>query len=117
MGLNALTRSVALDYGKYGIRANAVAPAKSLERGRATLEADPLEDQACRDCYPVDRYGEPEAVAAAALFLASDEASFVTGIVLTADGGLTLQSPEALVRPSFRRRWRDDILAPVDAPQ
>ena len=81
VGLNALTRSVALDYGKYGIRANAVAPAKSLERGRATLEADPLEDQACRDCYPVDRYGEPEGVAAAALFLASDEASFVTGIV------------------------------------
>ena len=64
-----------------------------------------------------NRWREAEGVAAAALFLASDEASFVTGIVLTADGGLTLQSPEALVRPSFRRRWRDDILAPVDAPQ
>jgi hypothetical protein len=32
--------------------------------------------------------------------------------VLTADGGLTLQSPEALVRPSFRARWRDDLLVP-----
>ena len=117
-GLNALTRSVALDYGKYGIRANAVAPGQIVgERGKATLEADPLEDQACRDCYPIGRYGEPEEIAAAALFLASNDASFVTGIVLTADGGLTLQSPEALVRPSFRRRWRDDILAPINAPQ
>ena len=117
-GLNALTRSVALDYGKYGIRANAVAPGQIVgERGKATLESDPLEDQACRDCYPIGRYGEPEEIAAAALFLASNDASFVTGIVLTADGGLTLQSPEALVRPSFRRRWRDDILAPVNAPQ
>jgi len=113
-GLNALTRSIALDYGREGIRCNAVAPGQIVgERERERLAADPLEDQLSRDCYPIGRYGYPEEIANAALFLASDEASFVTGIVLTADGGLTLQSPEALVRPSFRRRWRDDILVPV----
>ncbi len=82
------------------------------ERGAERIDQDPLEDQLSRDCYPIGRYGYPEEIASCAAFLASDDASFVTGIVLTADGGLTLQSPEALVRPSFRSRWRDDILVP-----
>ncbi|MEN9938862.1 MAG: hypothetical protein RLZZ387_5441 [Chloroflexota bacterium] len=112
-GVNALARSVALDYGRDGIRCNAIAPGQIVgEREAATLAHNPLEDQLSRDCYPLGRYGRPEDVAGAALFLASDDASFVTGVVLTVDGGLTLQSPEALVRPSFRSRWRDDILAP-----
>ena len=112
-GVNALARSVALEYGRDGIRCNAIAPGQIVgERQSAQLADDPLEDQLSRDCYPLGRYGSPEEIANCALFLASDEASFVTGIVLTADGGLTLQSPEALVRPSFRSRWRDDILVP-----
>jgi NAD(P)-dependent dehydrogenase (short-subunit alcohol dehydrogenase family) len=112
-GLNALTRSVALEYGRDGIRCNAIAPGQIVgERGSATLADDPLEEQLSRDCYPLGRYGRPEEIAGCALFLASDDASFVTGSVLTADGGLTLQSPEALVRPSFRARWRDDLLVP-----
>ena len=80
MGLNALTRSVALDDG------NMASAPMQLPRPNRWRE------------------GEPEGVAAAALFLASDEASFLTSIVLTADGGLTLQSSEALVRTSFRPR-------------
>jgi NAD(P)-dependent dehydrogenase (short-subunit alcohol dehydrogenase family) len=64
------------------------------------------------DLYPIGRYGCPEDIANVALFLASDEAAFVTGIVLVADGGLTLQSPEAVARPAFRKRWRKDILVP-----
>jgi len=117
-GLNALMRSIAVDYGRQGIRCNAIAPGQIVgERERARLAQNPVEDAACRDCYPIGRYGYPEEIANVALFLASDEASFVTGVVLTADGGLTLQSPEALVRPSFRRRWRDDILMPQPIPE
>lgn len=113
-GLNALTRSVALDYGRDGIRCNAIAPGQIVgEREAARMADDPLEDQLSRDCYPLGRYGRPDEIAGCALFLASDDASFVTGTVLTADGGLTLQSPEALVRPSFRSRWRDDLLVPT----
>ncbi|MDQ5851977.1 MAG: SDR family oxidoreductase [Chloroflexota bacterium] len=112
-GLNALARSVALEYGRDGIRCNAIAPGQIVgESQSASLAGDPLEDQLSRDCYPLGRYGRPEEIASCALFLASDDASFVTGTVLTADGGLTIQSPEALVRPSFRSRWRDDILIP-----
>ncbi|HMO56969.1 MAG TPA: SDR family oxidoreductase [Roseiflexaceae bacterium] len=112
-GLNALTRSVALDHGRDGIRCNAIAPGQIVgEREAQQMLTDPLEDQLSRDCYPLGRYGRPDEIAACALFLASDDASFVTGAVLTADGGLTLQSPEALVRPSFRSRWRDDLLVP-----
>jgi NAD(P)-dependent dehydrogenase (short-subunit alcohol dehydrogenase family) len=116
-GLNALTRSVALDYGRDGIRCNAIAPGQIVgEREAARMVDDPLEDQLSRDCYPLGRYGRPDEIAGCALFLASDDASFVTGVVLTADGGLTLQSPEALVRPSFRSRWRDDVLVPQPQP-
>ena len=108
-----MTRSVALDYGRDGIRCNAIAPGQIVgERESARMADQPLEDQLSRDCYPLGRYGRPEEIAGCALFLASDDASFVTGTVLTADGGLTLQSPEALVRPSFRSRWRDDVLVP-----
>jgi len=112
-GLNALTRSVALEYGRDGIRCNAIAPGQIVGDRPAPATAEQLlEDQLSRDCYPLGRYGRPDEIANCALFLASDEASFVTGAILTADGGLTLQSPEALVRPSFRARWRDDTLIP-----
>lgn len=114
-GLNALTRSVAMEYGRDNIRCNAIAPGQIVgEREAARMVDDPLEDQMSRDCYPLGRYGRPDEIAGCALFMASDDASFVTGVILMADGGLTLQSPEALVRPSFRSRWRDDILVPQE---
>lgn len=116
-GLNALTRSIALDYGRDGIRANAIAPGSIVgERNAPWITGDPLEDAANRDCYPIGRYGRPEDIANVALFLASDEAAFVTGALLVADGGHTLQLPEALVRPHFRLRWRDDVLVPQQPP-
>jgi len=112
-GLNGLTRSLAMEYGRQGIRCNAIAPGLIVgARQQAAMQADTLEDTMNRDLYPVGRYGKPEDIAQVALFLASDEAAFVTGIVLVADGGLTLQSPEAIARPAFRKRWRDDLLVP-----
>ncbi len=112
-GLNGLTRSLAMEYGRSGIRCNAIAPGLIVgARQQEAMKQDVLEDQMNTDLYPVGRYGRPEDIANVALFLASDEAAFVTGIVLVADGGLTLQSPEAIARPAFRKRWRDDILVP-----
>jgi len=117
-GVNALARSIALDYGRDNIRCNCIAPGLIVgARQQEAMASDPLEDQMNRDCYPIGRYGRPEDIANVALFLASDQAAFVTGIVLVADGGLTLQSPEALVRPSFRKRWRDDVLVTKPADE
>lgn len=112
-GLNGLTRSLAMEYGRSGIRCNAIAPGLIVgARQQEALQHDPLEEQMNIDLYPVGRYGRPEDIANVALFLASDEAAFVTGIVMVADGGLTLQSPEAIARPAFRKRWRDNVLVP-----
>ncbi len=112
-GLNGLTRSLAMEYGRSGIRCNAIAPGLIVgTRQQEAMQADELEDQMNRDLYPIGRYGNPQDIANVALFLASDEAAFVTGIVLVADGGLTLQSPEAIARPAFRKRWRDTLLVP-----
>jgi NAD(P)-dependent dehydrogenase (short-subunit alcohol dehydrogenase family) len=107
--LNGLTRNIALDYGPKGIRANAIAPG-AIFSSSAAARLDEEEAKSIRDNYPIGRWGAPEDVANAALYLASDEASFVTGAVLTVDGGLTIQTPEGAVRKSFRARWRSSRL-------
>ncbi len=89
-----LTRSMALDYAREGIRVNCLCPGTidtpSLQK-RLALSADP---ECERDRFlarqPVGRFGTAEEVAAAALYLVSDEASFVTGTVFAVDGGMSL---------------------------
>jgi NAD(P)-dependent dehydrogenase (short-subunit alcohol dehydrogenase family) len=115
-GVIGLTRNLAIDYGLKGIRVNAICPGLIVnEQTEAHLLADEAEARGSRDPYLVGRWGRPQDVAFAALYLASDEAAFVTGTVLAVDGGLTCQSPEATIRPSFRRRWRGDIATIQDA--
>ncbi|HXI17209.1 MAG TPA: SDR family NAD(P)-dependent oxidoreductase [Chloroflexota bacterium] len=110
-GILGLTRSMALDYGPYGIRANAICPGLILnDRTRPRVEADEDELRNNVDCYPLGRIGTPEDIANAALFLASNEASWVTGITMMVDGGLTIQSVEAVIRPSFRKRWKKGMV-------
>jgi NAD(P)-dependent dehydrogenase (short-subunit alcohol dehydrogenase family) len=114
-GMLGLTRSIALDYGLQGIRCNVICPGYiANERGAQRLEEDPQEKWAMTQMQPVGRFGVPEDVAYMALYLASDESGYVTGATFVIDGGLTIQSPEALVRPSFRRRWRKGILVQQD---
>ncbi|MDQ3702819.1 MAG: SDR family oxidoreductase [Chloroflexota bacterium] len=115
-GILGLTRSLALDYGPHGIRANAICPGLVLnDRTRPRVQADPAEWRGNLDCYPLGEIGSPEDIAYAALYLASDEARWVTGITMMVDGGLTIQSVEALVRPSFRRRWKRSTVTISDA--
>ena len=87
-GIAYLTRQIAADYASQGIVCNAVAPGK-IQTGAAGRAVDPgVLDRAHRRT-PWPRLGVPDDVARAALFLASDDASFVTGINLMVDGGWT----------------------------
>jgi NAD(P)-dependent dehydrogenase (short-subunit alcohol dehydrogenase family) len=90
-----LTRAMAVDHVKQGIRVNAICPGTvdSPWVGRLLAAADDA-DEARRKLVarqPMGRLGQPEEIAEAALYLASDAASFVTGMTLAIDGGLTAQ--------------------------
>jgi NAD(P)-dependent dehydrogenase (short-subunit alcohol dehydrogenase family) len=91
-----LARQMAVDYGRCGIRVNALCPGRILTEGKVRwLERHPEEVRRQALVYPLGRPGTLAEIAAAALFLASDEASFVTGHALVVDGGLTAQLQDA----------------------
>jgi NAD(P)-dependent dehydrogenase (short-subunit alcohol dehydrogenase family) len=92
-----LTRQMAMDYGKHGIRVNALCPGRILTEGKVEwLKRHPEEVRRQKLVYPLGRPGTLQEIANAALFLASDEASFVTGHALVVDGGLTAQLQDAV---------------------
>lgn len=87
-GVNGLTRALAIEYGRSGIRVNAIMPgAIDTSVPDASDEELARDPEAARE--PVGRRGVPRDIAAAASFLASDEAGFVDGAVLPVDGGRT----------------------------
>jgi NAD(P)-dependent dehydrogenase (short-subunit alcohol dehydrogenase family) len=90
-GVVLLTRNLAIDYGRRGIRVNCLCPGlieTSMTAGVFQAGLEPLL-QRFVDAHQLGRAGQPAEVAAAALFLASDDASFVTGHSLVVDGGFT----------------------------
>jgi len=96
-GVLNLTRSLAVRYGPFGVRANAIAPGTlRTPAWEERRQKDPEVFERLAKWYPLGRVGEPEDVAGAALFLASDEAAWISGAVLPVDGGLTAGNLEMM---------------------
>lgn len=100
--LISMTRSVALDYAKYHIRANCICPTSistplfQKNAGEFAAMKGITKEQLLENwdrAHPLGRLGQPEDVANAALFLASDESAFITGVSLLVDGGRTVSPP------------------------
>ncbi len=100
-GIEALTRAMALDLGPYNIRVNALMPG-SIDTSGLDLDARKLRGEN----VPLGRIGEPIDMTGAALFLASDDAAYITGDVIKVDGGMLAQQRSATV----------DIMPPADFP-
>jgi meso-butanediol dehydrogenase / (S,S)-butanediol dehydrogenase / diacetyl reductase len=88
-GMINLTRSMAVRYGRHGLRVNAIAPGTiRTPLWQERIEKEPAIFERLVRWYPLGRVGEPDDVARAAVFLASDDAAWITGEVLRVDGGL-----------------------------
>ncbi len=87
-GVNSLMRSIAVEYGRRGIRANAIAPSAATGGLLAWLETLPGGVEGFAEKQPMGRIGTPEDIASVAAFLASEHAGFVNGVVLPVDGGI-----------------------------
>jgi 3-oxoacyl-[acyl-carrier protein] reductase len=97
MGIQGFVRTLGIELGPFGVNANAIAPgfiATDMTDATAARVGMPVEEfrQAAADRNPVRRVGYPEDIAAAAAFLCSDEASYITGQTLYVDGGAKLVS-------------------------
>jgi NAD(P)-dependent dehydrogenase (short-subunit alcohol dehydrogenase family) len=88
-GVLAMTREIAVEFARKGIRANALCPGPIETPLLAELLADPARRERRLVHIPVGRFGQAHEIANAALFLASDESSFVTGSTFVVDGGIT----------------------------
>ena len=87
-----LTKSMAIDYGRRGIRVNCICPGAvdtPMLRSIADSEGMDIYREKLREEHLLGRFGRPSEIAAAAAFLASDDASFITGHSLVVDGGFT----------------------------
>jgi NAD(P)-dependent dehydrogenase (short-subunit alcohol dehydrogenase family) len=98
-GVINLTRQMAIDYGHDNIRVNAVCPGWILS---GTRQPSPIALANAAKLYPLGRPGQPIDIAKVVRFLLSDEAAFVTGHALVADGGLTAQLQDSAAELFYR---------------
>ncbi|HEV3505430.1 MAG TPA: SDR family NAD(P)-dependent oxidoreductase [Actinomycetes bacterium] len=95
-GIDALTRQAAVEYARAGIRVNAIVPGTIMTEMNEAIMRESADGDAVMAgwvaMHPMGRIGQPEEVAAAIVFLASDEASFITGELLRVDGGLVVKA-------------------------
>ncbi len=97
-GMAHLTKTLALEYADKGIRVNAIGPGAVVTPINRAWIDDPKSRAEVESHIPMGRAGNPEEIAAVVAFLASDDASYITGQTIYACGGLTLY-------PDFRRPW------------
>lgn len=88
-GVNGLTRTLAIEFAAFGARCNAVAPGPIETPMTAVARADADRARKLVEAVPLGRFGQPDEIARAALFLAAPASSFITGHILVADGGVT----------------------------
>jgi len=89
-GLRLLTETLALEYAPHGIRINTIAPGAIATPMNEHILSDPSQNGNVLSLIPMNQIGEPKHIASAAAWLSSDEASYVTGVTLFVDGGMTL---------------------------
>jgi glucose 1-dehydrogenase len=89
-GIKMMTQTLALEYAPKRIRINGIAPGAINTPINAEKFADPKQKEGVLKLIPMGYIGEPEEIAATAAWLASNQASYVTGLTLIADGGMTL---------------------------
>ncbi|NRQ48414.1 SDR family oxidoreductase [Aeromicrobium stalagmiti] len=96
-GIDQLTRTLAMEWGPSGVRINSIAPGPIAgTEGMRRLAPTPEAEAATTAAVPLGRYGTTDDIAEAALWLCSDKAGYVTGTVLSVDGGLALGGSSAL---------------------
>jgi glucose 1-dehydrogenase len=91
-GLRMLTRTIAVELAKFKITVNNIGPGAVFTRIDADVEANPEMEKSLMGEIPLDRWGKPEEIAGLAVYLASDEAAYVTGSTYFIDGGMLQQS-------------------------
>ncbi|PWC34071.1 SDR family oxidoreductase [Azospirillum sp. TSO35-2] len=90
-GLTGMVRALAAEYGPQGLTSNAIAPGFFATETNAAITGDPERAAYFANRTPMRRWGRPEEIAGAAVYLASAAASYVNGHVLVVDGGATIQ--------------------------
>jgi NAD(P)-dependent dehydrogenase (short-subunit alcohol dehydrogenase family) len=108
--ISASIRQLAVEYGPFNVRANAVLPGaimteKNLARHKTDLTD--AEFNTLERAYPLRRFGKPEDIAEAVLWLSSEHSSWITGVNLLVDGGATIQLAEAALYRAYEANWAE----------